>query len=118
MAKDEMKIIGVNIKSYRKRMKLKQIDLANFLGVDRAMISYYEEGSRNIPLSRLEKLADLFGVDLYELLEDSNSTRAVNYALAFRAGEINSNDLYSIANFRKIVKNYTKIKELCEKYDC
>ena len=113
---ENAKIIGGNIKSFRKRMRLNQKDLAKYIGTSREIISYYEAGSRKVPLERLEKLANLFGEDLYDLFEKSDVKQQANVALAFRSDELNTDDLPDIAEFRKIVKNYIKLKELFEKH--
>ncbi len=112
------KIIGGNIKSYRQRMGLKQEDLARYLDIQRESVAYYESGARQIPLEKMEKLADLFGVDLYDLFEENETRKNVNVALAFRADDISTEDLVHIAEFRKIVHNYIKLKELSEENAC
>jgi len=114
---EDHSVLGRNVKSFRERMALKQEDLANYLGIKRETISYYENG-RNIPLDKLEKLADLFGVDLYDLFENDNNMSEVSVALAFRADELSPKDFDAIADFRRIIKNYMKLKELCERHGC
>ena len=111
-------LIGNNIKAHRKRMGLRQEDIAEYLGVKREMISYYEIGSRAVPLENLNKLADLFGIDLSDLMEENPDLQKANVAFAFRANEVNSEDMRIIAEFGKIVKNYIKLRALCEKHGC
>lgn len=111
-------IIRNNIKSYREKQKLRQEDIASYLGISREMVSYYESGARNIPLDTLNKLADFFQVELEDLLEENPDLRKANVALAFRAGDIGPEDRRTVADFHKIVKNYIKIKSLCEKHGC
>lgn len=105
--------IGKNIKLMREKFNYSQADIADYLGVkQREMISYYENGEREIPIEKLNKLSDLFGIELVDLLEENPELMKANTAFAFRAEEIDSSDLNEIAAFRKIVKNYIKMNKL------
>lgn len=58
-----MKQIYNNIKEYRKRRGWTQDDLARKVGYsDRGMISQIEKGKVDLPLSKVEKFAEVFGV--------------------------------------------------------
>jgi len=107
---------GVTIKALREKFGYSQEDLARFLGVKREMISYYETAVREVPLEILERLADLFGVDLDIFFSDNIDEAITEIAFAFRADELNKNDLESIASFRRIIKNYQRIINLEKKY--
>lgn len=111
------KTIGNNIKNLREKFGYSQKDVADYLKINsRELISYYENGDRDIPLDKLNQLSDLFGVELLDLLEENINLSKANTAFAFRAEDINSEDLYEIAAFRKIVKNYIKMDRL-EKHE-
>ena len=103
--------IGRNINAHRLKLNLKQDQIADFLGIKRENISYYENGTREIPIQYLEKLADLFGVELYDLMESNLAHQEANIAFAFRADQLDSVNLENISRFKKIVKNYIKMKE-------
>lgn len=105
-------VIGRNIRLYRDQIGMNQDELAAYLQVNRVMISYYETGEREIPLPSLNKLADLFGVDLADLLQEDVSQVTAHAAFAFRADNLPAASLESIAHFRKIVRNYLKISAL------
>lgn len=109
-------IIGKNIAYLRGNMQLTQADLATYLDENRVEISYYENGQRTIPMEKLDRLAELFGVetdDFYdENLPHSTTSRAV---YAFRSAGLKAEDLKGIADFRRIVKNYLKMKRLEKK---
>ena len=109
-------IIGENLRAFREKLGLSQQEVADFLGIQRTNISYYETEARNIPLKHLESLADLFGIDLADLLEEDHFQNNVNVAFAFRTETLNSQDLEAIAGFRKIVKNYIKITNIERKH--
>jgi transcriptional regulator with XRE-family HTH domain len=110
-------ILGKNITAFRNKLNLSQKQVADFLGIKRENISYYENGSRSIPLEHREKLADLFGVEIYDLSTSDLSNQKADLAFAFRADEINSEDLENISRFKKIVKNYIKMKEFAASHE-
>lgn len=109
---DVSSIIGNNLKEYRKRLCLSQDQVGAFIGVDRSAISLYENAEREIPLMHLEKLSDLFAVELEDLLEENSDERSANFAFAFRTNGFVDSDLQSIASFQRVVKNYLRMKEI------
>ena len=102
--------VGQNVRQFRDRLGFTQASVADFLGISREQISYYETGARPVPTDHLQRLADLFGIDAYDLLDPDSFQRQINVALAFRADEFTAEDLNSIAHFKRIVKNYRKMK--------
>lgn len=107
------KTIGVNLTALREKRGLSQDEAAVYLGVSRPLISYYENAEREIPLPHLEKLADLFGVEVADLMADPSSLEnKTNIAFAFRTDGLDHKDLKSIAEFQKIVKNYVRMKSI------
>jgi transcriptional regulator with XRE-family HTH domain len=108
---DRKKNIGINILNYRKLQGLSQQQIADYLGITREMISLIETGNREISMSNLNKLADLFGIELQELLEEDQVLQEANVAFAFRTDN-NSVDLSNVAAFRRIVLNYIKMEKL------
>ena len=106
------KTIGRNIKLYRDINGFSQIIVANYLGITREMISYYENGLREIPLDVLDKLSDLYGVDLEDFYEEDERIVNENVTCAFRTDGFESQDLEAIAGFKAIVKNYLKMNKL------
>lgn len=107
--------VAGNLLALRQRHGLSQESLASYLGVARPTISYYETGERNVPLEHLEKLANFFGIDTYDLLDENTENQQSMVAFAFRADELNSEDMNGIAAFRKVVRNYLKMKEVSQK---
>ncbi|GAB3025396.1 helix-turn-helix domain-containing protein [Spirosoma pulveris] len=102
--------VGQNIRQFRERLGFTQASVADFLGISREQISYYETSARPVSTDHLQKLADLFGIDAYDLLDPDSFQRQINVALAFRADQFTTEDLTSIAAFKRIVKNYRKMK--------
>ena len=104
-------IIGKNIAQIRKAQGLTQDSIAAYLGVSRVQISHYERGERDISVTELNKLSDLFGVELSELFEEDLKIQDLNIAFAFR-NENSVTDLEQIASFKKVVMNYLKMERI------
>ena len=109
-----MENIYTNIRELRTYNKMTQEAVASYLNIDRSTLTKYESGDRNIPLKIAEKIANLFGVELYDLYEKDEQLATTNVVLSFRADELNNEDLESIAQFNTIVKNYIKMCNLLD----
>ena len=103
---------GLVIKGLREKYQYTQDKVANYLGIKREMISFYENEGREIPLSILEKLSDLFGVELDVFFVDNVDDALAEVVFAFRKDDIDNDDMDNMAAFGKIVKNYLKINNL------
>ena len=68
----QAEIIGRNLRSLREKRGLTQENVAEYLGISRSIISYYEIGDRTTTLAHLEKLADLFGVEVADLSSEES----------------------------------------------
>ena len=106
---------GKRIELLRTSLGLTQELIAQYLGVSREFISMIESDKREASLDNLEKLADLFGIDLIDFLSDDEKNVTVSASLAFRADELQVADLEQISIFRSIVKNYLKMKRIEER---
>ena len=104
-------IIGQNIRTLREKMGLTQEALAQYLNTKREAIAYYEIGQRSVPSGQLSKLANLFCMNEYDFYEEDLQNRSINIAFAFRADELQAQDLESIAQFKKIVRNYISMRK-------
>lgn len=104
-------IIGQNILHFRNAIGLSQEDFAEYLGVARPMVSYFESGSRRIPADIITKAAKLFGVEEHDLFEADPDIRSAHLSFAFRAERLSAADLNQIADFKKIVLNYLGMKQ-------
>lgn len=103
---------GLVIKGLREKYGYTQDKVADYLGIKREMISFYENEGREIPLDVLEKLSDLFGVELDVFFVDNVDEALAEVVFAFRKDDFESNDMDNMAAFGKIVKNYLKINNL------
>lgn len=104
--------IRKNLATLRSRRGLSQEEVAAYLKISRPLISYYENGEREIPLPYLEKLSDLYGVEVSDLVSEESEFQQANFAFASRTNGLAESDLQSIADFQKIVKNYLKLKSI------
>ena len=64
-----LKTIGKNIRSFRKKNGMSQIDLAVAVGIDRSYLSEIENGHRNFTIMLLQNFATALSVSLEDLLK-------------------------------------------------
>jgi transcriptional regulator with XRE-family HTH domain len=67
------RIVGNNIKKYRKRLGISQEALAEIAGLHRTYIGGIERGERNITLDSLQGIADALKVAPVELIVEDNN---------------------------------------------
>lgn len=103
---------GLIIKGLQDKYGYTQDKVADFLEIKREMISFYETGEREVPLEILEKLSDLFGVDLDVFFIDNVDEALAEVVFAFRKNDFDHSDMDAMTSFGKIVKNYLKINNL------
>lgn len=106
---EEKLLIARNIKLMREASGYTQENVAEFLSVGRSAYANYETGDREMPLALMEKLADLYGCDLYDLYTEEESALAGMLVTAFRVDALSTNDMEQVAAFKRIVKNSLKM---------
>lgn len=106
---NQTEIIGRNLAHLREKRSLTQEAVAAYLRVARPLVSYYESGQRAVPLHHLEKIADLFCVEMGDLISGRPDSQTVSRAFAFRTEGLTELDLKSIGDFQKVVRNYMKM---------
>lgn len=104
--------IGTNIKAFREKIGLSQEEVADYCGMKREILSYYENGKREVSLLHLEKIAEFLNIDMEAFLEENPSAIQPDLSLAFRAQDLDASDREQIAYFKRIVKNYLKMKTI------
>ena len=67
-----LKIIGSNIRHYRKALNISQEKLAKNAGLHRAYVGAVERGEKNISANNIAKTAKELGVEPYILLLKNN----------------------------------------------
>ena len=103
---------GLVIKGLRERYGYTQEKLASFLGVKREMVSFYENNEREVSLEVLEKLSDLFGIELSVFFSETVEEAMAEVVFAFRKDSVSESDMEKLSEFGKIVKNYIKINRI------
>lgn len=106
---NERTIISKNIKRMREACRFTQKQVSQFLGIGRSAYSNYETGDRELPLEVMEKLADLYGCDLFLLYEEDADIVKNMLTTAFRVDDLSADDMKQIADFKAVVKNYLKM---------
>ena len=61
----------LNIITNRKRLKMRQIDLANELGIKKNTVASWEQGLSSPDIDTIVKLYKLFEMDFYDFIGES-----------------------------------------------
>ena len=105
-------MFGETLKLLREANNYTQKNVSDYLGIKRSTYSNYETGDREAPLTVLEKLANLYGCELYDLeCEDKDVLQGV-IACAFRVDTLSVEDMKQVAAFKQLVMNYVKMKKI------
>lgn len=100
-------MLGKRLKSLRTEKQLKQIDLANMLGVDRTTYTQYETEKSEPDLKTISKLADFFNVSVDYLLGRTN-IRNINEAITEmykrECAKWTEEELKEIERFKEFIK--------------
>ena len=78
--------------------------MADFLGVDQSLISKFEKGERTIKSEMLERLANLYGYTISDLIRDTGIPEQ-QLKTAFRSNGINVSDMEVIHDIKRIANN-------------
>lgn len=70
------KTIGERISILRKNAKMKQLDLAQFLNIDRSTMSKIEAGVRSVSISQLMNLCERFNVSTFYFTGETDCTQS------------------------------------------
>ena len=105
--------IGKRLAAARNSIGFTQEKVANYLGMKREVITYYETGSRPVSTSTLAVLADLYGYKLtYFLEQDRHEEESPHVTMAFRAADLCDDDLNVIAEVKRIASNLDSLYRL------
>jgi transcriptional regulator with XRE-family HTH domain len=105
-------LIGQKVKLLREKAKLNQEQLAQYLSVDQSLVSKCEKGDRQFQVDQLEKLGNLFGCSLNELMADVDRVNPLS--IAFRADSIGTDDLVAIADIHRIALNLVQMRTILD----
>lgn len=104
MATLDLANIGRKLQDARKKSGLTQEQVAGILDINQVQLSYYENGKREINLSLLEKLANLYSYELSYFVSDI-AVKEPDIQLAFRAEELADEDLQTIVWAKDFLNN-------------
>ena len=91
--------IGSVLKDLRNRMGYSQEQISSYLGISQPAYTRYESGDTVVSQDSLEKLADIYGVEEYDILTCNKPQLQADMAFAFRKnGEVKN--LGQIASFQ------------------
>ena len=108
--------IGSVLKELRTRMGLSQEQISSYLGISQPAYNHYESGDTFVSQDSLEKLADVYGVEEYDILTCNRPQLQADMAFAFRKnGEVKN--LGQIASFQRLVKNYLNMCEIERRHE-
>lgn len=105
-------MLGEILKSLRDEKGLKQVDIANFLGVSRTTYTQYETGKSEPDLATVNKLAGFFSVSVDYLLGRTNMKNSPDTIAAHHDGDQwTEEELEDIEKFKEFVRMRRKQKE-------
>lgn len=110
-----MSNINNRLKNLRVQSGLRQEQIAEYLGVTQTFISKVEKGERNLKVDQLEALLSLYGYSLSSFINEDKEENPIHFA--YRAQNVNQDDLKVIANIGKIALNIQFMKKILEGKD-
>ena len=69
--------VGANLRALRLSYTVKQTELATRLGVQRAAVTRWEQGTRGLTVDMLLRIADTFGIPASRLLPERHQDHAL-----------------------------------------
>lgn len=84
----DYEIFGKNLEKQMKKHGYNQADLATYLGVSRSVISRYIKGESVARMNKVQRLADLFHIQVSDLLEEEPTARAYDLALTLKERDL------------------------------
>jgi Zn-dependent peptidase ImmA (M78 family) len=102
--------IGENLRVFRKRSGMNQVELAEAVGLSRVSISNYESGKTLPNSTNLSELAAVLGVPLEALLRRT----ATGGSFRFRSDTSFKNDVGTAARVQMWSEDYAHLEKVCE----
>ena len=99
------------MKYLRCRMGYSLKQISSYLGISQLAYSQYENGDTAVSRDSLERLADMYGVEEYDILTCNKSLLVADMVFAFTQKEDKDKirNLGQIASFHKIIRNYMEM---------
>ena len=114
MIMNQNQIIGKNLQFLRQKQGFAHDQIAEYLKITPEALKDLENGIQPIPTPLMSLLANLYGVDKYDLYEEKMGSESAIPDFNFRVASIAVSDLKQIASFKKIIRNYLNMTTLLE----
>ncbi|MHB1684836.1 MAG: helix-turn-helix domain-containing protein [Bacilli bacterium] len=115
MAEMTYGIIGERIKKARSNSGFTQQQIADYIGIKRESISYFENGQREIDMLTLQKISDLCGYSMSYFVSPENVSDVPQVSAAFRTQDLSTDDLEVLAWAKRFAKNLSSINKILSK---
>lgn len=133
---DEIKTVADKLRYYRYKRGLYQNDVADYLGIDRCTYRDYETVDRDYyPADMMDKIAELFEVDVYVLLDEYNkflydgqgkyikelrkqlniTQKELAKMMGVELGKVKRWEQDKVRMFKSTYKNIIKLEEFCRR---
>jgi transcriptional regulator with XRE-family HTH domain len=102
--------LGAKLKQIRKKNGFTQKAIAAYLEVDKKCLARFEAGENTLSVDGIEKLATLFGVDIFTIPLDVDKIKPIK--LPFSANKITKEELENIYVINKMALNINFMDKL------
>ena len=104
-------VVANNIMDQMKKNNMKQIDLANAIGVSKQIMSKMLNGSRLISIAELHKIADYFCVTMDDLLKAPIESTEVDVMRAFMGKVAAREALHTVDKLADMIIFHANVRE-------
>jgi len=111
MSAQILKDIGKKLKEARKKAGLTQEQVSKLVDINKVQLSYYENGTREINITLLEKLANLYGYSVKYFIENGPEMEP-DVQIAFRTEELCDENLEVVSFAKTFLKNLSEMRTL------
>jgi transcriptional regulator with XRE-family HTH domain len=109
---DIQKLLGDNIKYYRKQRNIQQSELAKIIGIDQANLSKIENGKTDLVLSSIKKIADGLNISSSQLLANREDGQTTIFEKLLQLESINKSDQKIIINVINVFLEKNRLEKL------
>ncbi|MCR4442912.1 MAG: helix-turn-helix transcriptional regulator [Peptococcaceae bacterium] len=106
-----LKSLGEKLQEARKKSGLTQDQVAKILEINKVQLSYYETGAREINITLLQELANLYGYSVGYFLGDEKKSEP-EVEIAFRADEFCEEDWETVVFAKTFLRNLCEMRAL------
>lgn len=80
---DYLDMLAKNLRRIRKQKKITQVDIANKLGVNKALVSQWENGVTKMNMAQMMEIANAYGIDVEQMMDAQDSKGNWYYRVPF-----------------------------------